>query len=256
MCLILLSYGMHDRYHLILAANRDEFYERPSLSVSLWDNAPGVIAGKDLQRGGTWLGITKTGRLAMLTNYREQPPFGQNAPSRGWLVRDFLCGQEEPKAYLEKIEVERFEYNGFSLILGDMNHLFYISNRGNMVELSPGLYGLSNRLLNTPWPKIKRGKEALGLLLSRSDNLLPEDIFHILADRSRPRDEELPDTGVGLEWERILSSIFITSPKYGTRSSSVIMIDRRNHIMFIERVFNNHPDPWMEVKFEFTIHEK
>jgi uncharacterized protein with NRDE domain len=256
MCLILLSYRVHGRYPLILAANRDEFYERPSAAVSLWNDAPGVIAGKDLQRGGTWLGITKTGRLAMLTNYRERPPFGQNAPSRGWLVRDFLCGEEETKAYLEKIEVEKAEYNGFSLILGDMNRLHYISNRGDMLELSPGLYGLSNRLLDTPWPKINRGKEAIGSLLSKSDNPLPEDIFRILADRSKPRDDELPDTGVGLEWERILSSIFITSPKYGTRSSSVIMIDRRNHVMFIERVFNSHPDPWMEVKFEFRIHKK
>jgi len=255
MCLILLSYRMHNRYPLILAANRDEFYERPSAAVSLWNEAPGVVAGKDLQRGGTWLGITKTGRLAMLTNYRERPPFGRDAPSRGWLVRDFLCCQEEPKAYLERIEVEKAEYNGFSLILGDMNNLFYMSNRGDMLELSPGLYGLSNRLLDTPWPKVKRGKEFLGSLLSKSDKPLPEDIFHILADRSKPRDDELPDTGIGLEWERILSAIFITSPKYGTRSSSVIMIDRRNHVMFIERVFDSHPDPWMEAKFEFRIHQ-
>lgn len=255
MCLILLSHKVHGRYPLILAANRDEFYERPSAAVSLWNEAPGMIAGKDLQRGGTWLGITKTGRLAMLTNYRERPPFGRNAPSRGWLVRDFLCGQDKPKAYLEKIEVEKAEYNGFSLILGDMNHLFYMSNRGDMLELSPGLYGLSNRLLDTPWPKIKRGKEALGLLLSKSDNPLPREIFRILSDRSKPHDDELPDTGVGLEWERILSSIFITSPSYGTRSSSVIMIDRRKHVMFRERVFDSHLDPWMEAKFEFRIHD-
>ena len=256
MCLILLSYGMHDRYPLILAANRDEFYERPSAAVSSWNGAPDVIAGKDLQRGGAWLGITKKGRIAMLTNYRERPPFGQKAPSRGWLVRDFLCGRYETEAYLEKVEAEKAAYNGFSLILGDRGHLFYTSNRGGTLELSPGLYGLSNRLLDTPWPKIKRGKEALKSLLSGSTNPHPEDIFRILADQTKSPDIGLPDTGVGLEWERILSSIFIKSPIYGTRSSSVIMIDRKNHVMFIERVFDSNPDPWMETEFEFRIDEK
>ena len=255
MCLILLSYRMHDRYPFILAANRDEFYERPSAPVTLWDDAPGVIAGKDLQRGGTWLGITKKGRLAMLTNYREHPPFGQNAPSRGWLVRDFLCSQEAPEKYVKEIAARSDQYNGFSLIIGDMSGFYYMSNRGGMIELTPGVYGLSNRLLDTPWPKTERGKEVLRSLLSNNDNPLPEDIFGILSDRSKPDDGQLPDTGVGLEWERILSPIFITSPVYGTRSSSVIMIDRRSHVMFIERSFDAYPAPWMETKFEFRIHD-
>lgn len=255
MCLILLSYRMHKKYPFILAANRDEFYERPSASVSLWNDAPDVIAGKDLQSGGTWLGITKKGRIAAVTNYREAGSFRGNAPSRGWLVRDFLCGQENPKGYIKKIEKEKDRYNGFSLILGDTSQMFYFSNRSSAMELAPGLYGLSNRQLDTPWPKTLRGKNALGLLLSKTENPLPEDIFNILSDRSKPDDSELPDTGVGPEWERILSSIFIKSPVYGTRSSSVIMIDRRNHVMFIDRVFDAHPDPWMEVKFEFGILE-
>lgn len=255
MCLILLSYRMHDRYPLILAANRDEFYERPSAPVSLWNDAPGVIAGRDLKSEGTWLGITKKGHIAAVTNYREPESFRENAPSRGWLVRDFLCSREEPKAYLEKITVEKDQYNGFSLILGDTSRLYYFSNRASMIELSPGFYGLSNRLLDTPWPKVERGKKAFQLLLSKTDNPLSEDIFNILSDRSQPDDDKLPDTGVGLEWERILSSIFITSPVYGTRSSSVIMVDRKNHVMFIEKVFSVHPDPWMAVKYEFRIHE-
>jgi len=256
MCLIILSYRMHARYPLILAANRDEFYERPSAPVSLWHDAPDLIAGRDLKSGGTWLGITKKGRLAAVTNYREPGSFRENAPSRGWLVKDFLCGQEEPKAYLKKTAERMDQYNGFSLILGDTSSIYYFSNRGDMLELSPGMYGLSNRLLDTAWPKINRGKEALGSLLSKADNPLPEDIFSILSDQSKPVDNELPETGVGLEWERILSSIFITSPVYGTRSSSVIMIDRKNHVMFIEKIFNGKPDPWMVVKFEFRIHKK
>jgi uncharacterized protein with NRDE domain len=141
------------------------------------------------------------------------------------------------------------------MIIGDMNRLFYFSNRGEMRELSPGLYGLSNRVLDTPWPKTERAKKAMKSLLSNKDRPLPEEIFDILNDRSKPDDSELPETGVGLEWERILSSIFITSPIYGTRSSSVIMIDRKNHCMFIERVFNAQPEPWMEARFDFRLHD-
>jgi uncharacterized protein with NRDE domain len=255
MCLIILSYKVHDRYPLVLAANRDEFYERPSAPVSLWEDAVGVIAGKDLQKGGTWLGIKKTGTLAMLTNYREPPPFGRNAPSRGWLVRDFLLGEEGPESYIETMKANKDQYNGFSMIIGDLNRLFYFSNRGEMHELSPGLYGLSNRLLDTPWPKTEQGKKALGSLLASKDDPLPEEIFAILNDRSKPEDSELPDTGIGLEWERILSSIFITSPIYGTRSSSVIMIDRKKHVMFIERVFDGHSEPWMAAKFDFRLQD-
>lgn len=253
MCLIVLSYKAHDRYPLIIAANRDEFYERPSAPVSLWEDAVGVIGGRDLQRNGTWLGVKKTGSIAMLTNYRERPPFGRNAPSRGWLVRDFLVGDEEPESYIEKIKAEKDKYNGFSLILGNMKRLFYFSNRGERCELAPGLYGLSNRVLDTPWPKTERAKKAMGSLLARADSPQPAEIFEILKDQSKPDDSELPDTGVGLEWERILSSIFITSRVYGTRSSSVIMIDRKNHVTFIERVFDNHPEPWIVAKFDFRL---
>jgi len=251
--MIILSYRMNEKYPFILAANRDEFYERPSAPVSLWNDAPDIIAGKDLKSGGAWLGITKKGRFAAVTNYRDPESFRENAPSRGWLVRDFLFGREDPKAYIEKIAVNKDRYNGFNLILGDPSRLFYFSNRGTMRELSSGLYALSNCLLDTPWPKTERGKKALALLLSRTDNPLPEDMFLILSDRLKPDDTELPDTGVGLEWERILSPIFITSSVYGTRSSSVIMIDKRDRVMFIDRVFSGHPDPWMEVKFEFRI---
>jgi uncharacterized protein with NRDE domain len=215
----------------------------------------GVIAGKDLERGGTWLGIKKTGTIAMLTNYREPTHFGRNAPSRGWLVRDFLLGEEGPESYIEAMTAKKDQYKGFSMIMGNLNRLFYFSNRGEMRELSPGLYSLSNRLLDTPWPKTERGKKALESLLASKDDPLPEEIFAILNDRSKPEDSELPDTGIGLEWERILSSIFITSPVYGTRSSSVIMIDRKNHCMFIERVFNEHPEPWMEAKFDFRLQD-
>ena len=244
---------MHSRYPLIVAANRDEFYERPSAPVSFWSDMPAVLAGRDLTGGGTWFGITRNGRIAAVTNYRDPASHKHDVPSRGWLVRDFLTWQGKPAAYLKDVARRADQYNGFNLILGDMTRLYYFSHRGRLIELSEGLYGLSNHLLDTPWPKVEKGKADLGRLLSGTENPLPEDIFNILSDQSRPDDDLLTDTGVGLEWERILSSIFITSPVYGTRSSTVLMIDRKGHVMLAERVFDGHPVPWMTAKFEFRI---
>jgi uncharacterized protein with NRDE domain len=253
MCLILLSFKTHSRYPLVLAANRDEFYERPSAPVTFWDDAPDVLAGRDMKDGGTWLGITKRGRIAAVTNYRDPISFKDDAPSRGWLVRDFLHGQEDPAVYLERVAARADQYNGFSMILGEVSQLYYFSNRGRIFELSPGLYGLSNHLLDTPWPKVERGKTTLASLIDRKEKPYREGIFNILSDQSRSDDDRLPDTGVGLEWERILSAIFIKSPVFGTRSSTVLMINRKDHVVFTERVFNAHPDPWMTATFEFRI---
>ena len=253
MCLILLSYKMHPFYPLILAANRDEFYDRPTMPAGFWEDRPDVLAGKDLKEGGTWLGITRKGRMAALTNYRDPFSLKLNAPSRGWLIKDFLCGQEAPDLYLERLAGQADRYNGFSLILGDPSRLYYFSNRNGLVLLSPGLYGLSNRLLDTAWPKVQRGKENFATLLSQRERPVPEDLFALLTDQSKPDDHELPDTGIGWEWERILSSIFISSPVYGTRSSSLLMIDQRRRVTFMERVFNGGNPPWMTAKFEFSI---
>jgi uncharacterized protein with NRDE domain len=253
MCLILLSFRVHHQYPLLLAANRDEFYERPSAPVSFWNDAPEVLAGRDLKDGGTWLGMTRKGRIAAVTNYRDPASFKDNAPSRGWLVRDYLDGSEEPAVYLKNVAARADQYNAFSLILGDTSHLYYFSNRGYRVKLSPGLYGLSNHLLDTPWSKVERGKAALASLLARRNPPGLEEIFSVLSDQTRPEDDRLPNTGVGLEWERILSAIFIKSPVYGTRSSTVVMIDRKHHVVLAERVFNDHPDPWMTAEFKFRI---
>jgi len=246
---------MHSQYSLVLAANRDEDYDRPSAPAAFWNDAPNILAGRDLKERGTWLGITKKGRIAALTNYRDPASVKEGAPSRGWLVSDFLRGHEEPLTYLQNLAFRADRYNSFSLILGDLSRLYYFSNRDGLFELSPGLYGLSNHLLDTPWPKVERGKEALRLLLFKKQSPLPEEIFNILTDRSMPDNESLPDTGVGLEWERILSPIFISSPTYGTRSSTVLIIDRKGHVTFVEGIFNAHPDPFpfITAKFEFRI---
>jgi uncharacterized protein with NRDE domain len=253
MCLILFSYKQHPVYPLVFAANRDEFYDRPSAPASFWEDRPDLLAGRDLKEGGTWLGITRGGRMAALTNFRDPASVKLQAPSRGWLVRDYLCSQEDADAYLKKLEKQADQYNGFSVILGDPSHLYYFSNRHGTIELTPGLYGLSNSLLNTPWSKVERGKQRLGALLSQTGDPLPEDLFSILKDQTRPEDRQLPDTGIGLEWERILSSMFITSPIYGTRSSSLLLVDRQRRVTFVERIYNGGSEPWVTAKFQFGI---
>jgi len=255
MCLVLLSFKCHLRYPFVFASNRDESYARPSASVAFWDDVPDVLAGRDMKDGGTWMGVTRKGRFAALTNYRDIASMKDGAPSRGWLVRDYLCGQETPVKYLESVAAIANRYNAFNLIAGDVSQLFYFSNRsdGHITELSPGLYGLSNDLLDTPWVKVERGKKLLGDLLAGENDPDPEDIFKILADRSIPDDSQLPDTGIGLEWERILSPLFIAGPNYGTRSSLILMVDRKGHAKLLERNYNSHPDPWMTAKYEFRI---
>ena len=238
MCLILLSYDMHPVYRMVLAANRDEYYDRPTAPLAFHDDSPEILGGRDLKHHGMWLGVTRSGRIAAITNYRD-PEFNiSDAPSRGFLVRDFLAGDSPPKAYLEHIQCNKDRYNGYNLLVGDRTALFYYSNRGNGIQkLTPGMYGLSNRFLDTPWPKITKGKNALENLLNGKGNLDPEDIFTLLRDGSHPPDPMLPDTGVGLEWERVLSPLFITSEFYGTRSSSIILIKRGGEVTFMERTF-------------------
>jgi uncharacterized protein with NRDE domain len=169
------------------------------------------------------------------------------------LVSNYLRGRENPEAYLGRIAPDADRFNGFNLLAGDPDELFCFSNRGARERLQPGIYGLSNHLLDTPWPKVERGKTALLALLKEKKGLPPEALFALLADRAGAADESLPDTGVGPEWERILSPLFIESPAYGTRSSTVLLIDRNGSVTFIERVFNGAADPWITARFDFQI---
>jgi len=231
---------MHPDYRLILAANRDEFYNRPTAPLNYWADHPDVLAGRDLKGNGTWLGVTGTGRIAAITNYREPAAHMENTPSRGILIRNFLTGNASPERYLKAVSKISQAYNGFNLIAGDPAELYYYSNRATRVrQLQPGLYGISNHLIDTAWPKIARGKNLLQGQLSGREEIDIEKIWEILADRSQPPDDELPDTGVGLHWERILSPLFIISPDYGTRSSSVVLIDKSGRVTIQERTFSN-----------------
>ena len=238
MCLILFLYNKHPDYRLILAANRDEFYDRPTSPLAFWNDAPDVLAGRDLKGTGTWLGITKNGRIAAITNFREPTLFKPIAPSRGLLVSDYLTGTKTPKIYLKHIKTIGYRYNGFNLLLGDSSGFYYYSNKTEIIkELKPGLYGLSNHLLDTPWPKVEKGKAFFKNVLSKGKRINTEDIFSLLADRTFAPDDLLPDTGIGLKWEQILSSLFITSDTYGTRSSSIVLMDRSHEASFTERSF-------------------
>ena len=257
MCLILFSYNLHAEYRLILAANRDEFYDRPTASLDYWSDHPDVLAGRDLKGSGTWLGITRSGRLAAITNFRETAVHIENAPSRGILISDFLTGNASPERYLKAVSKISKAYNGFNLIAGDPSGLCYHSNRATGVQqLQPGFYGISNHLIDTAWPKIKRGKDLLQGQMGGREKLDVEKIWKILADRSLPADEELPNTGVGLQRERMLAPLFIRSPDYGTRSSSIVLMEYSGRITFMERTFYNDTNATKEgetAKFDFMV---
>lgn len=239
MCLILMAYRVRPGYELVVAANRDEFHDRPTAPLTFWDDSPQVLAGRDLREGGSWMGITRAGRFAALTNYRDPHHALPGAPSRGHLVSDYLQGAEPARAYLDRLIPRAGAYNGFNLLLGDETGLYYYSNRaGGVRRLGPGLYGLSNHLLDTPWPKLERGRRALSRVLDRESDPTPEELLCLLADRTPAPDAELPATGVPLEWERWLSPIFIdAAPGYGTRSSTALVVDSRGRVQMVERTW-------------------
>jgi uncharacterized protein with NRDE domain len=240
-CLIVFALGLHPAYRLVLAANRDEFHERPSAALAEWPESPGLIAGRDLRGGGTWLGVTSTGRWAAVTNYRDRTPPPSRAISRGRLVGDYLTGDVPAAAYLRSLIPRLEEFDGFNLLAGEGGDAFWLSNRspGPAIEprpLEPGVYGLSNRLLDTPWPKVVRGTEALTRLIE-SDVTEPGPLLDILLDDVVAADQDLPRTGVDRELERALSSAFIRAPGYGTRSSTVLLISRSGAVRIAERRF-------------------
>jgi len=254
MCLILLAVQKHPNYKLILAANRDEYYERHSEPPHFWEDAPHLLAGRDLVAGGTWLGITRNGRIAAVTNYRDPASVKPNAPSRGKLVSDFLASDLDPLSYLELIRPEKDRHNGFNLILGSLDRITWYSNRsGEATQLLPGVYGLSNHLLDTPWPKVVRSKAMFEEVLHTAGQISAESLFLLLKDQTMATDDRLPRTGVPTEWERILSPIFITSPTYGTRSSTVILIDKEDHVTFLDRTFNGSSDSVTTCEFRFAL---
>ena len=251
MCLILVAWQVRPDYPLIVAANRDEFFARPTRAARFWPDAPDVFAGRDLEAGGSWLGISRSGRFAALTNYRQGGKPDGDAPSRGALVTNFLVGEADASDYGAALTSRAELYRGFNLLVSDGRQLAYCSNRGaGSFCLAPGIYGLSNHLLDTPWPKLSAAKSAFSAALGG----LPADepFFELLADREIVADPNLPDTGVGREWERILSAVFVASPHYGTRASTLLTVHRSGGVRFIERSFGPAGAPLGDVSTSFT----
>ena len=239
MCVIYFAFEHHADHPLILLANRDEYYDRPSAAASYWEDHPDIYGGRDLVGGGTWLGVTRGGRFAAVTNFRDpSAPTGNR--SRGELVAGFLKTDDRPEDYLEQIRSAGDDYSGFNLLVGHVEtkpDLFYYSNRGGRPrQLAPGVYGLSNHVLDTPWPKVANGKAAFKDLLERGD-ISDDSLFNLLSDETLAPDDELPSTGIAYDAEKAISSIFIKTKGYGTRCSTVLKFGRDLAWTFEERVF-------------------
>lgn len=239
MCLIVFGWRAHARYPLVVAANRDEWRARPSAPLHRWDEPAGIVAGRDLQAGGTWLGL-RGPRFAALTNVREPSLPHPGARSRGGLVVDYLQREEAPAAHLAALAAHAAHYPGFNLLAGDADSLGYFGSlRGEVIDVAPGVHGLSNHRLDEPWPKVLRAKAALGRALAASTPAVDE-LFELLSDARGVRDAELPDTGVGLELERKLAPVLLVGPNYGTRCSTVLLRRDDGHLTVHERTRDEH----------------
>lgn len=243
MCLIAFAWKTHPDYPLIVAANRDEWHDRPATAAAWWDDHPNILAGRDLKAGGTWLGISRNGRFAALTNFRDPSDKKSDAPSRGHLVSGFLNGTVSAHDYLVVLRKDAPRYQGFNLLVSDGDSLYYFSSRTEEILPVPvGVHAISNHMLNEPWPKVETAKSALDAALQHE---MPEDarqmaIYAFLSNTQAAPDSVLPDTGVGLGWERILSPAMIVTDQYGTRCSTVLTMNTEGDVTFEERTRDRH----------------
>jgi len=255
MCLLVLAWKHHPRYRLILAGNRDEFHDRPAAPLNWWQDDPRILGGRDLKAQGTWLGVARSGRFGVVTNYRDLQAPVEGAPSRGQLVPRFLTGATSPKEFLDDLRGAAPRYSGFNLLVGGTRALYYFSNRGPApTALAPGVYGLSNHLLDTPWPKLQRTRERFSALLAQPE-IAPEDLFTMLGDREQAAAAHLPSTGLPEDWERVVSAPFIVNERYGTRCSSVLLVERTGRTILQERRFDATGIQSGNSRFEFTSAE-
>jgi uncharacterized protein with NRDE domain len=246
-CLLVLAWRAHPRYQLVVAANRDEFHDRPAAPLAKWSAPDDLLAGRDLRAHGTWLGLDRRRRFGVITNFRELQRPRSDAPSRGDLIPDYLRGTQDPGLFLTALESRAARYSGFNLLLADGDSLWYASNRAERFAraLPPGVYGLSNEFLDTPWPKLRRVRQGFERWLGDTDSdsgatrALADPLFELLDDRAiAASDEELPRTGIPLEWERVLSAPFVLHPDYGTRASTVLLLEASGGAYLAERRFD------------------
>jgi len=254
MCLIVFGFDVHPEYKLILAGNRDEFYQRPAIKAQFWDDKPNILGGRDSQAGGTWLAINRDGRFAAITNYRDIPRHDPDAKSRGHIITDYLTGTLNPVDYLHHLHFNREVYNGYNLITGDMNSIAHYSNYEKKVNvISPGVYGISNALMNTPWFKVDKAKNNFDRLL-KTGSVDDESLFSILTDSERAAMSDLPQTGLEPEMEHAVSSVFIKTPDYGSRCSTLLYLKRDGTVRFVERSYDPQTsEPEYTEEFEFSV---
>jgi uncharacterized protein with NRDE domain len=258
MCLLVLAWQAHPRYSLIVAANRDEFHERPTAAMSKWAAPDDIIAGRDLRAGGTWLAVDRQRRFGIITNFRDMQPPAPGAPSRGSLIPAYLRNPNGAEAYLQQLEQTAGEYSGFNLLLTDQDSLWYASNRTapSATRLSPGIYGLSNQFLDTPWPKLQRVRRRFDPLVMQGNEIPEEELLALLADPTQAGvNEELPKTGLTPEWEQLLSSPFIRNESYGTRCSSLVLLERSGAVSLRERRFDRTGTAIADTEFSLTADE-
>ncbi len=258
MCLIAFAWNAHPDYGLIVAANRDEWHDRPAAPAAWWNDHPQILAGRDLKAGGTWMGVTRNGRFAAVTNFRDPGDKKSTARSRGELVTSFLLGNETPAAFLAATKLHAFDYNGFNLIVGDGTSLAYFGSvDGAIKSLEPGVYALSNHTLNEPWPKVKMAKSSLdeALKAKMSEDARQMAIYAILSDTTFAPDDVLPNTGVGIEWERVLSPALIVTERYGTRASTILSVANSGDVSFEERTRAADGTVSSVAKFSFHLQQ-
>lgn len=236
MCLIVFGWNVHPKYKLVLAANRDEFYNRPTAPAGFWRDQPEILGGRDLKAGGSWMTVSKKGKIAAVTNYRDVTNQKATATSRGEIPVNFLKSGKSPEEYIKSLHADREKYNGFNALIGDFDTLVHYSNyEGKTNIIEPGIHGLSNALLNTNWPKVELAKKRLKLIMK--NQFSHDDLLVMMADTQIAEDAMLPQTGVPYEWEKALSAMHIKTENYGTCSTTVITMDHHGKIAFTEKTY-------------------
>ncbi|HXF46122.1 MAG TPA: NRDE family protein [Burkholderiaceae bacterium] len=263
MCLAVVAWYSHPDYPLVVVANRDEFYARRARPASWWGQSVSMLGGRDEEAGGTWFGVNRRGRFALITNVRAPTERNPHAPSRGALVVAALQANEPLGVWLRGAAERARAFNGFNLIAGDAlalrdrrsePELHYFSNRldDGPRKLAPGIYGLSNAFLDTPWPKVTRTVARFACQIAQKVDV--DALLRMMADREPARDHELPATGVPLDWERALSAVLIRANGYGTRATTVLTVRADGLVTFVERSFDpDAPDAYTDRRFEFTV---
>ena len=255
MCLILFALNNHPKYKMILAANRDEFHSRPTLKAGFWEEQNDILSGIDDLSKGTWLGISKQGRFIAITNYRSPNSEIKAPKSRGNISRNFLLGKSSVHTFVTNLQAERHRYSGFNILLSDnkLNSMYHYSNISNQLTMVPnGYHGLSNHLLDTDWPKVTYGKRALRSSII-SGPIHPKKLIEMLKNETFADDKELPDTGISFELEKKLSPVFISMKDYGTRCSTVLLVDNHNMLSFVEVSYNENREVISEQSFNFEL---